>query len=177
MAFKREYLLVDGYNVIFAWDKLKKIAEYSLEEARLKLMGILSDFGGATDIEIILVFDAHKVKKNKGYTEKHYNITVVYTKEAQTADHYIENSVKELMRQKKYKVRVATSDHLEQIIIISHGAGRISAGDLFYEIEATKKVIKEQYIENRPVKNNMLLDNLDKKTAELLESMRKSKGR
>lgn len=170
-----EYLLVDGYNIIFAWDNLKTLAQDSLEHARMKIIDILSNYQGYTGQNIIVVFDAHKVNDGKGSIQNYSNITVVYTKEKETADNYIEKSTKALV--KNYRVKVATSDAIEQMIIMSSGAYRISAIGLYKEIEASKKQIKTQYIEDRPVKNNMLIDNLDRKTAKLLESMRISKGR
>lgn len=173
MPAKPEYLLVDGYNIIFAWEELKALAEDSLEDARVRLLGILSDYQGSTGLQVILVFDAHKVKRNPGAVEDHGNVTVVYTKEAQTADHYIERTARSLTRG-GIKVHVATSDNLEQLIIVSHGALRISAAQLLENIKATAAQNRAKYIENKPVKNNLLLDNLDKETAQLLEKLRRT---
>lgn len=170
MKSKIEYLLVDGYNIIHSWDHLKSIALYSLSEARAKLIEILSNYQGYKNIKVIIVFDAHKLKGNKGTVEKSSNITIVYTKESQTADTYIERFA--AVNAKNYKVRVATSDNLEQIIIMGRGAHRLSARDLELEINNIKKEMNAKYIENKPVKNNSLLSNLDKDTAELLEKMR-----
>ena len=135
------YLLVDGYNVIFAWDKLKAIASDSLEDARNLLTDKLCAFRAMRPYEIILVFDAYKVKGNRGEIEKVHNITVVYTKEAQTADAYIEKAAHELG--KKYQVQVATSDALEQMIILGSGARRISAAEFIKELEETEKEIEQ----------------------------------
>lgn len=170
-----EYLLVDGYNIIFAWDNLKILAESSLDHARIKLINILSNFQGYTGQNIIVVFDAHKVNNGKGSIETYNNITVVYTKEKETADNYIERTAKTLS--KKYKIKVATSDALEQIIIMGTGALRVSAKGLYREIQESKKEITKTYIQDRPVKNNMLIENLDEETAKILENMRMSKGR
>ena len=172
---KEEYLLVDGYNIIFAWEELSLLAEYSLEDARLRLLDILSDYKGFSGINIITVFDAHKVKENVG-TEEVYNgnITVVYTKELETADQYIERMTNLLS--KDNIVRVATSDSLEQIIIMGRGAQRISARDLLYEIRSAKNKQKTQYIDKKPIKRNMLFDNLDPKMKIQLEKMRMQKG-
>ena len=115
---EKEYLLVDGYNVIFAWDDLKALAAVNIDSARDKLIDIMSNYQGYVGCELILVFDAYKVKQNPGSITKHGNIHVVYTKEAETADMYIEKTTHELGR--KYKVTVASSDGLEQLIIMAH---------------------------------------------------------
>ena len=120
-----EYLLVDGYNIIFAWEELKALSRESLEAARRSLMDILSNYQGYRRCGVILVFDAYKVQGNPGSVEKYHNISVVYTKEAETADMYIEKVTYDIG--KKYRVRVATSDGMEQLIILGHGAQRIPA--------------------------------------------------
>lgn len=171
IALSDEYLLVDGYNIIFSWKGLKKIAEISLEDARDKLINILGDYQGYKKINLILVFDAHLVKGNTGSIFKHNDIYVVYTKEAETADNYIERTTTVL--NKSYKVKVATSDGLEQVIIMSKGAIRVSARELEDDVILAKKRVKEKIEELKPVKNNMLINNLDKKTAEWLEKMRR----
>ena len=135
-----EYLLVDGYNIIFAWDDLKKIAAESLEAAREHLIDRLCNYQGFTQCELIVVFDAYKVKNNPGEVEKIHHITVVYTKEAETADMYIEKATKQLG--KHHKVRVATSDNLEQLIIIGHGALRISADAFLEEVKIAENSIR-----------------------------------
>lgn len=141
------YLLIDGYNIIFAWDFLKEIAKDSLEDARNILIDKICSFKTFRQYEIILVFDAYKVKGNRGEVEKIHNITVVYTKEAQTADAYIEKAAHELG--KKYHVQVATSDGIEQMIILGSGARRIPAASFIKEIEDVEKeiqlIIKEMY--------------------------------
>jgi len=140
-VYEKEYLLVDGYNIIFAWDHLKKIAEQDIEDARHKLANSLCNYRGFKKCEIILVFDAYKVKGNVGEISKYHNITVVYTKEAETADMYIEKVTHEIGR--KYNVRVATSDGLEQIIILGHGAMRLSASAFLEEVQEVEKAIRE----------------------------------
>jgi len=169
MAAKR-YLLVDGYNIVFAWDKLAKLAAHSLEDARKKLCDILCDYQGTTTLNIIVVFDAHMVEGGHGSVEPYFNITVVFTKEAETADHYIEHTARKLS--KRDSVTVATSDRLEQIIILSHGAQRISAIDLQDNIRAAKNRLKERYLDVKPVKNNPLVGLLDPETAKKLEALR-----
>ncbi len=171
---KKEYLLVDGYNIIFAWEDLKKLCEYSLEDARDKLISILSNYQGAKGIELIIVFDAHMVKGNRGNIEKIGKTYIVYTKEAETADNYIERITKDLV--KNYTVKVATSDRLEQIIIMGSGAIRVSATELRQDIRQTAKKISKKIEDIKPIKNNMLFDNLDSKTAEWFEKMRQNKG-
>lgn len=134
-----EYLLVDGYNVIFAWDELKAMARESLEGARHVLMDLLCNYQGYKKCVIILVFDAYKVKGNPGTVEHYRNIHVVYTKEAETADAYIERATYEIARDHPdRRVRVATSDNLEQLIILGHGAVRVSAREFREEIEAAE---------------------------------------
>ena len=115
----REFLLVDGYNIIFAWPKLKKLSEDSLESARVRLADILCNYQGFRKNEIILVFDGYKSKGNPGSVIHYHNIDIVYTKEAQTADQFIELVSSQLARD--YQIRVATSDGLEQMIILAQG--------------------------------------------------------
>ncbi len=140
----REYLLVDGYNIIFAWKELTELANMNLDAARNKLMDILCNYQGYKGCELILVFDAYKVKENKGEQLKYNNIHVVYTKEAETADMYIEKTTHELGR--KHKVTVATSDALEQLIIMGQGAIRLSANGLKEEIEKVNQFIRDTYL-------------------------------
>ncbi len=136
-----EYLLVDGYNIIFAWDELKALAEESLEAAREELIEILCNYQGVRQCEVILVFDAYKVKNNPGEVEKVNNINVVYTKEAETADMYIEKVTHKLS--KKHRVRVATSDGLEQLIILGNGAFRLSADGFKKEVEQVESAVRD----------------------------------
>ncbi len=136
-----KYLLVDGYNIIFAWSDLKAAASENLDLARNLLIDRICNYKGFSDFNVILVFDAYKVKGNKGEVERVHNIDVVYTKEAETADMYIEKVTHELG--KNHRVRVATSDNLEQLIILGAGAVRISAEEFLKEVEATEKEIKE----------------------------------
>ena len=131
-----EYLLVDGYNIIFAWDELKAVAKENLDAARKNLMDVLSNYQGFKKNIVILVFDAYKVQGNPGSVEKYHNIDVVYTKESQTADAYIEKATYELGRNNR--VRVATSDNTEQLIILGHGALRVSASAFREEVESVE---------------------------------------
>lgn len=134
-----EYLLVDGYNIIFAWEELKELSKHSLDAARDRLIDILCNYRGFRKCHVILVFDAYKVKGGQGSMEKIHGIDVVYTKEAETADMYIEKTTHELG--KKHRVRVATSDSLEQIIILGGGAIRVSANEFLDEIKTAEKAI------------------------------------
>ncbi|MBP3799309.1 MAG: TetM/TetW/TetO/TetS family tetracycline resistance ribosomal protection protein [Ruminococcus sp.] len=138
-----EYLLVDGYNIIFAWDDLTKAAEQSLDLARSILINRLGSFQGCRGCELILVFDAYRVKEPE-HIDKAGSISVVYTKEAETADTYIERTAHQLS--KDHRVTVATSDGLEQVIIMGSGARRMSASDLKHEVEASERAVRE-YIE------------------------------
>ena len=131
-----EYLLVDGYNIIFAWPDLQELSRQSLEHARLSLMDILSNFRGFRPCELILVFDAYKVPGNPGEQEEYHGIHVVYTREAETADNYIEKTIRQIARE--HRVRVATSDALEQVIILGGGALRVSATEFRREVEAAR---------------------------------------
>lgn len=135
-----QYLLVDGYNIIFAWDELKELAKANLDAARGRLMDILCDYQGFVKCRLILVFDAYKVKGNYGFATKYHNIDVVYTKEAETADMYIEKVTKKIGQE--HRVRVATSDGLEQIIILGHGAMRISAREFYEEVMDVKEKVR-----------------------------------
>ena len=141
---EKEYLLVDGYNVIFAWDDLKVLAAVNIDSARDKLIDIMSNYQGYVGCELILVFDAYKVKQNPGSITKHGNIHVVYTKEAETADMYIEKTTHELGR--KYKVTVASSDGLEQLIIMGQGALRMSSRGLREEVERVNQILRNDYL-------------------------------
>ena len=134
------YLLVDGYNIIYAWDDLRKVADENLNAARELLINRLSNFSGFTKIKLILVFDAYKVKGGVCTVENISGIDVVYTKEAETADAYIEKVTHELA--KKHRVRVATSDGLEQLIILGNGAERIPATEFLDEVLAVEEEIR-----------------------------------
>lgn len=140
---KEEYFLVDGYNIIFAWEELRSLAEVNIDSARDRLMDICCNFQGCNGVTLILVFDAYKVKGNPGTVQKYHNIHVVYTKEAETADQYIERTVHKIG--KKHHVTVATSDALEQMIIWGEGAVRLSAGGFLEEVEAANRRLREEY--------------------------------
>ena len=135
-----DYLLVDGYNIIFAWDELHAVADGDINAAREMLINRLSDYQAVRKCRLIVVFDAYKVKGGTGSVEKRHGMHVVYTKEAETADMYIEQASYDLSR--KHRVRVATSDGMEQMIILGHGAERISATELQWEVEQAERHIQ-----------------------------------
>lgn len=136
-----DYLLVDGYNIIFAWDELKALADDDLDAARSALIHLLSNYQGVKKCHLILVFDAYRVKDNPGSIEKVHGIHVVYTKTAETADMYIEKASYDLSR--AHRVKVATSDGLEQAIILGHGSERMTANELLWEVRAACQQIED----------------------------------
>ena len=146
-----DYLLVDGYNIIFSWDNLRVCAQQDINVARDMLLNILSNYQSIRKCHLIVVFDAYKVKGGAGSVEKKYGLDIVYTKEAETADMYIEQASYDLSR--RHRVRVATSDGLEQIIILGHGAERLSAAELQWEVEQVDKHIKEVLQEHNNAAN------------------------
>lgn len=135
-----EYLLVDGYNVLHAWPEFADMLEENLDGARHRLMDILCNYQGYRKCQVILVFDAYKVKNNPGKVEQYHNISVVYTKEAETADMYIEKVTHQIGR--KYRVRVVTSDGMEQLIILGQGGLRVSSRMFKEEVDAVEKAIR-----------------------------------
>ena len=170
----KEFLLVDGYNIIHAWSELRELVEdVSLESARQRLMDILSNYKGTKQATVILVFDGYLVKGNIGTVYEYNNIFVVYTKEAETADHYIERVVTSMP--KHYKVRVATGDGLEQLIIYGQGAIRMTARELWNEVTAAETELRERFIRNRPPKSNILADHLDEEALAWFEELRRNK--
>ena len=137
----KEYLLVDGYNVIFAWEDLKELAKTTIDGAREKLLNILCNYQGYKKCEVIVVFDAYKVKGGVGEVDKLNNINIVYTKEAETADSYIEKVTKKLA--KNNRVKVVTSDGLEQLIIMGNGCLRVSSQEFYQEVKEAENNIRE----------------------------------
>lgn len=155
---REEYLLVDGYNVIFAWEDLKDLAQISIDGARGKLLDVLCDYQGMKKCNLIVVFDAYRVQGHKTEISTYHNIHVVFTKEAETADQYIEKFAHE--NGKKYNVTVATSDGLEQIIIRGQGCRLLSARELKDEIERTKKTLFEEHPQDSKKLSHSLKDML-----------------
>ena len=172
-AGTEEYLLVDGYNIIFSWEELKELSERDICAARGKLADILSNYQGFRKCTLILVYDAYKVEGNPGEVMKYHNIYIVYTKEAETADQYIEKTVRRIA--KNADVTVATSDGLEQVIIMGQGAHRMSAPGLKEEVELALKELRGEHLGRQVNLKNYLLDYLDEETAKQMEEIRLGK--
>lgn len=150
---REEYFLVDGYNIIFAWEELRSLAEVNIDSARDKLMDICCNFQGYSGATLILVYDAYKVRGNTGSVQKYHNIYVVYTKEAETADQYIEKTVHKIG--KKHHVTVATSDALEQMIIWGEGAVRLSARGFYEAVQDAGRRMREEHSERGRLSQKM----------------------
>lgn len=157
----KEFLLVDGYNIIFAWDELVEIAKVNIDSARAKLIDIMCNYQGYKNTNLILVFDAYKVKGNIGSVQVYNNINVVYTKEAETADQYIQRTVHEIKG--KYNIVVATSDGPEQMIIFGQGARRMSAREFYLEVMRVNEQIRNELFENQIKEKNTIKDYINKK--------------
>lgn len=164
----KKYLFVDGYNIINSWDRFNNLKKNHLEEARNELIEVMTEYMHYSGIEIILVFDAHLVKGNSGTVENHKGLKVVYTKENETADQYIEKELDKIGRIKR--VRVATSDWMEQQIVLGRGGTRISARELEMEISNENKLIKRKRTTEN-VKNDLLLGRLDEETIRRLNQI------
>ena len=164
---KKDYLIVDGYNIINAWDELKEIAISDLEHAREKLIDAIIEYAEFTGRLGIIVFDAYNIEKRK-------NITIVYTKEYQTADSYIEKFIGSLS---KYDdVKVATNDYAEQQIVLGKGASRITSRELKLDLENAKSKIREKNTSvHKKIQRNWLEDRLDKETLSKLENIRRNR--
>ena len=167
------FLLVDGYNIIHAWDELKELAKENLDSARDALNDILSEYHGSRQGHLIVVYDAYKVKGGQEHVYRYHNIDVVYTKEAETADAYIERVTRKIG--KNNDVTVATSDGLEQIIIWGHGARRMSAQELKAEVELAKIEVRAFLAERRERGTSRLFDHLSEEDAEMMEQIRLGK--
>ena len=140
---RQQYLIVDGYNIIFAWEDLAALAKEDLEAARRRLCDTLSNFAGYKKCRVVLVFDGYKVKGNPGERDRYHNIQVVYTKENETGDAYIESLIAQIGG--GYNIRVATSDGLVQIASVRSGVLRVSARELRSEIEEAAKEMRQHY--------------------------------
>ncbi|HHW71011.1 MAG TPA: NYN domain-containing protein [Clostridiales bacterium] len=173
MAGHNEFLLVDGYNIINAWPNLKEISRDSLEDARDNLIEILRDYQGYKGIKVIIVFDAHLIEGGTEVHEYYGDVEVVYTKEGEIADQYIERWVSQMGRD--YKVRVATSDYMEQTIVLSRGGTRMSARELYLEVKAVREQRDKRYRYASKEDNNFLLDNVSEDVLEKLERMRRQR--
>ena len=161
---------MDGYNIIFAWDELNALAKESLDAARRKLMDILCNYQGYQKCVLILVFDAYRVPCSPGAIEQYHNIHVVYTREAETADMFIERVTHEIGKGRR--VRVATSDGMEQVIILGQGGQRMSARELLEDVIEVSHQIRETARQKRSSDKNYLFDHLDEETAARMERIR-----
>ena len=165
-------VFVDGYNVINSWPNLKEIKEYSYESSRQQLIDTLQSYSEFKAYKLFIVFDAHMVKGSVEKKERQGNIIVVFTKESETADSFIEKTVNNMGR--KSEICVVTSDSLEQQVTFQRGATRMSSIEFYHEVMSIEKKIKikteKKYLENR----NWLEDRLDEKTLEKLEKIRRS---
>ncbi|MEF9992262.1 MAG: NYN domain-containing protein [Paraclostridium sp.] len=168
------YLIIDGYNIINAWEDLKRIAIDDLDASREKLINIIIEYAEFSGQKAIVVFDAYNVKNSMEKVEKRKYITVVYTKEHQTADSYIEKLITSLH---KYDVvKVATNDYAEQQIILGKGATRVSSRELKIDVEEAKMRMKsKQTSSQRKIQRNWLEDRLDKETLSKLENIRRNR--
>ncbi len=169
----KEYLLVDGYNVIHAWPDLKELAQMNFEAARNKLMDILCNYQGYKKIPVILVFDAYKVEGFQQEIQKYHNIHVVYTKEAETADQYIEKVVHEIG--KRYHVTVVTSDGIEQIVTLGQGGTLISSREFLEEVNIVRRQIEEEINDRKETAKNYLFQHMDEDMAKEMEEVRLGK--
>lgn len=165
------YLLVDGYNIIHAWPELKSLAEDNMDSARVKLLDILSNYKATKKCEVIVVFDAYRVKGHIEEMMDYHNIHVVFTKEAQTADQYIEKFSYD--HSKKYHIIVATSDGLQQIIVRGAGSSLLSASELKLEIENTNKTYIQSYMDSQPGNHNRLADAISQEEKAQIEAFKK----
>ena len=155
---QKEYLLIDGYNIIFAWKELSELAKVNIASARDKLLDIMCNYQGIRNCNLIVVFDAYRVEGHQTELLDYHNIHVVYTKEAETADQFIEKFAHE--NGKKYNVTVATSDSIEQVIIRGQNCHLLSARDLEWEVNHANEKLRMEYLEKQPEKINSLRDKL-----------------
>ena len=167
-----EYLIVDGYNIINAWSDVFNPGKEPLEDCRDRLMAIMSNYQGTRNINIIIVFDAHLVKGSQEKQETYDNLTVVYTKENETADNYIEKFVYRLGT--THTIRVATSDYLEQTLVLSKGGIRMSARELREEINKANRNIKHEVGDNF-LRSNSIMSHIKPELLEKLEKIRRGK--
>lgn len=167
-----EYLLVDGYNIINSWRDIFDLNKETLEECRDKLLNMLSNYEGYKKIKIIVVFDAHLVKRSKKNVEYYDNVVVVYTGENQTADNYIERFVYKYSS--LHTIWVATSDYLEQVIVLKNGGVRLTPKELKREIEAINRNMVIDYSKPKSVQKNTIMSNIKPELVNVLEKMRRN---
>jgi hypothetical protein len=167
----KEYLFVDGYNIINAWSNLRELSNISLEVAREELIDMMAEYQYFAGVKVVIVFDAHMVKGSSGKKENIKGVDVVYTKERETADQYIEKVIDEIGRVKS--VKVATSDWMEQQIVLGRGGTRISARELEAQIEDMRRALNRRKSTD-DVKNQMLIGGLDEETIRKLNKWTKN---
>ena len=158
---------MDGYNIIFAWEELRALAQTDLKAARDRLLDILSDYAGYSKKNLICVFDAYKVAGGTERVYKHHNIDVIFTREAETADQYIEKAAHELTKQ--YQVTVATSDAIEQVIIFGAGALRLSAANFAEIVKGAQAEMKEKYLNGAAAESLPLKESIAEKLQKAME--------
>ena len=166
---KADYLLVDGYNIIFAWPELKELADENMDSAKIKLLDILSNYQSIRKCVIIAVFDAYRVQGHREEVIDYYNIHLVYTREAQTADNYIEKFAHD--NKKNYNITVATSDGLQQMIVRGEGCSLLSARELQAEIVGANNKMMTEYREMIGIDRNYLVDALPQEVKKKMEGM------
>lgn len=167
----KEYLFIDGYNIINDWDELKRISKKDLEQARIKLINTMTEYNSYKSIILTIVFDAHLVKSGNRKTSKLKNLEVVYTKENETADAYIEKSIDKL--DKRSRFRVATSDGIIQQIVLGRGGTRISSREMYLEVQEVKKNIEALRVSENE-KNNITIGRLGSENLEKLEKLKRN---
>lgn len=172
---REEYMLVDGYNVIFAWEELRELAEDNIDGARGRLLDILSHYQGIRNCHLIVVFDAYRVQRHQTEIMDYHNIHVVFTKEAETADQYIEKFAHQ--HAKEYRVTVATSDGLEQIIIRGQGCELISARELWEEIQKSVETVHQEYVRQQEKGRNYLGESIPTEVEEAVRKNKEEAGR
>lgn len=166
-----EVLIVDGYNIIGDWPELQRLKDLDLEEARDRLIGILSDYQAYSGMKVILVFDAHQVPGLGGKYEQ-YKLKIMYTKEKETADELIERQVNGMIGRRR-RIYVATSDMIEQHVIFGQGAFRVTAGELLVKVRESQKEVRRAIVETKPVKKNALDNYLSDEARRMFEKWRR----
>lgn len=167
----KQYLILDGYNVINAWPKLKILMDESLEVARNELVENMAEYAAFRGINVIVVFDAYLVKGNIGNNEKFKGVDIIFTKEKETADSYIERTIVDLSKDRRNMVSVVTNDWVEQQMVLGGGATRVSVREMVLEFEQIKSKIDKK-IKAPKIQKDTLLDRIDKKTLEKLKKFR-----
>lgn len=171
MNRRNDILLVDGYNMIGAWPELARLKEHDLEDARDKLLDMLADYQGFTGMQVIVIFDAHQVP-GLGATYRQHKLTIVYTKEKETADECIERLCTELLARRR-NIYVATSDLVEQHVAFGKGALRLSARELFIDIVQNRKQIEQSIHEEKSSRRNSVDERVSLETWSKLERLRR----